>query len=259
MEAIKKRKDFIQAVNFFQILGTFRGDWKTEIKKLPEYLQNIIETEGGLYPRNIDIMLFKALFIEELTELEPQYKNDANANNTIDQLSQFAVRDPKFLANENFSFKKGLLILGKVGCGKTLIFRGYINLLKKFASYDAGGHWGKLDFSYLPAYMLTETFAKIGFDIFSVGVSKNQNEKISVMRERLFIDDIGAESIVSNFGNATNVVGEVFLRRYDAKVKTFATTNFDPKTLKQFYGDRVYSRITEMMNFLIMDGGDRRQ
>jgi len=259
MKKIDNRADFEQAINFYESLRSYNFNYETEIKKLPERLRQFIKEERAVFPKHLDIRLFKELLIKELTALQPRYKTDETAIKTIDLICQYAVRDSRFLTNENFSFGKGLLIMGKVGCGKTLIFKGLIDLLKKFVSLDQGGHFVKIDANYIPAYTITETFVKIGFDIFTQGIPDDKFGKQFLMRDGLFVDDIGAENIVTNFGNTTNVLGEIFLRRYDKGLKTFATTNFDPKTLKQFYGERVYSRITEMMNFITMDGGDRRK
>jgi len=260
MGKIDNKADFIKVVSFFQSLNAWGLNWDKDIEELPERLRQFIEEERAIYPKHLSIELFKELLIAELIRIEPRYKNDESAGKTIDLICQFSVRDPKFLSNENYSFEKGLLILGKVGCGKTLICKGLISLLKRFASHDKGGQLKCLDASFIPAYTMTETFAKIGYDIFTpIRVPGYLKDPNTITHERLFIDDIGSEQIVTSFGNTENVVGAVLLRRYDEKAKTFATTNLDPKSLKQFYGDRVYSRITEMMNFIIMSGGDRRQ
>ena len=54
-----------------------------------------------------------------------------------------------------------------------------------------------------------------------------------------------------------NVMGEVLLSRYDLfinhKVKTHITTNLNAQELEDRYGNRVRSRMREMMNLLAFD------
>ncbi|MBW8334809.1 MAG: hypothetical protein K0M40_22520 [Prolixibacteraceae bacterium] len=251
---IQTKTDLEQCFHFISEMRYYNPrdtDWKNKIKSLPANLQKILENNKAIYPEHLDIKLFKQLFIENLTDLNPNFKADENASKTIDQICRIATNDEKFMAENNFSIKKGILLMGKVGSGKTLMFRGLVNLLRLFPIYKP---------EFLPAYAITENFCKSGFDIFTNGIPKNSGSLMYwLLCDKLFIDDLGTENIVSNFGNTTNVIGELILRRYDRNVKTFGTTNLDLEHLKTFYGDRVYSRITEMMNFCVMEGDDRRK
>lgn len=229
--------------------------------EVPDYINEIINVDRGVQPKHLDFHLIKELLLFELLKLRPNYTQDNFSSQIIDQLCLYACEDEKFLTNKSFSINKGILIMGKVGCGKTLIMSAFANLMSWF-KYPFHISRYKFDVAYLPVYLITDNFIKIGFTLFDDFHNINNSaHKIAqdICREKLFIDDIGSENIVSSFGNTTNVIGELILRRYDFKGKLFASTNIDPKSLKSFYGERVFSRMTEMLNFIVMDGEDRRR
>lgn len=242
-----------------ELVMSIRYDYNHEqfVNCVPEKLKGIFETGATVYPLNLTTDFFKKLYIERLISFNPKFTLDKNSESIIDKISEYATRNENFI-NELFGFEKGILLMGKVGCGKTLLFQCLVNLLRMFTGHNRNNNRvEKLDANFIPAYSLVEMFSIKGYDMF-VGELYFNNIRVSLMSERLFIDDIGSENIVSNFGNTTNVVGELILRRYDKGKKTFATTNLDPKTLKSFYGERVYSRLNEMCNFIIVEGNDRR-
>lgn len=237
------------------------------INKTPESLREIITPECdlirnrfeiGIFPRNLSVDLFCEVYMTYLQKLVPSFKLDNNSSNAIRTISEYATRNDLFLNDRSRSFDKGLLIMGRVGCGKTIMLSALSNFINLFF-YKRQYEFNSINLKtkFIPVYSFVEGFTSKGYDIFSEGI-KIGNLNISLMCDLLFIDDIGSENIVSNYGNTTNVIGELILRRYDKKLKTFATTNLDPTTLKTFYGDRVYSRMIEMFNFLILDGYDRR-
>lgn len=257
MKKIDNRDDFNLALNFISKID-YSFEFEKEISLLPEYLREIILKNNSIYPADLTFEFFKELFIESILKIVSNYIIDNNSEKIINKISEFATRDEVFIKDLLLSFDKGILLMGKVGCGKTVIFGGLVNFLRIFRFYTKNSfRYEKLTADFLPAYYFTEGFSKKGYDIFEDGIVIKDKRK-SIMSDRLFIDDIGSENVVSNFGNTTNVIGELILRRYDCKLKTFATTNLDRKTLKSFYGDRVYSRMNEMFNFIVVDGDDRR-
>lgn len=68
------------------------------------------------------------------------------------------------------------------------------------------------------------------------------------------IDDIGTEiGEVSHFGTRVDVIKQLLYARYDylnRGIKTHATTNCSLNTLASVYGERLYSRMNEMFNFV---------
>lgn len=268
MKKIDNFEDLNAAIKFVNSLDS-SDDLESMKSKTPERLKETIEpffnkitrrAEIGVYPKNISLDIFSQLLIIELNKLVVNYKFDRYSTDIINKISSYSTRDESFLIDESMNFDKGLLIMGNVGCGKTVLLTALSNLLRIFPFFI---QWSfrveRLKTNFIPVYKLVEGYTSKGYDIFTDGLKTGSETHISILKDLLFIDDVGAENIVSNYGNTVNVVGELIIRRYDTKIKTFTTTNLDPKTLKSFYGERVYSRMREMFNFIAVDGGDRRR
>lgn len=267
MKKIENFEDLNEAIRLVRSLD--RNDWNESIiEKFPKRLLEMIDYsyneprrrfDIGVYPKNLSVNIFAELLLGELNKLVINYKTDNTSVDIIKKISCYSTRDESFIVDGSMSFDKGLLIMGNVGCGKTVILTALANVLRIFpfySQYDSRAE--TMQTNFIPVYKLVEGFTSSGYDIFTEGLKTKNDSRTSLLRNLIFIDDIGAENIVSNYGNTVNVVGEFIIRRYDTKIKTFTTTNLDPKTLKSFYGDRVYSRMREMFNFIAVGGGDRR-
>lgn len=78
----------------------------------------------------------------------------------------------------------------------------------------------------------------------------------------LCMEDIGAEDIKNNFGNKTNVIGDIIEARYVNNLLGIwfhGTTNLTTAKFEQYYGGRVTSRLREKVNFIELGGPDRRK
>ena len=67
-------------------------------------------------------------------------------------------------------------------------------------------------------------------------------------------DDLGTENNLKYFGNECNVMAEILLSRYDLytskKLQTHITTNLSATEIEKNYGNRVRSRLREMVNLI---------
>ena len=259
MKKIVNKSDFILYHQFLNGLGKERFYFDDEIKKLPEYIQDIIKSDNAILPSHLPTEMIKEFLIESLKKLNPDYIVDKFSEPVINSIALYTSKDPEFITDKSLSFNKGILIMGEVGCGKTLLFRGLNEVMKMF-SYKDYYSTTHNDFSkpIINSYSLTQGFALKGFEIFDNGLYDN-GRTVNFIDTPLVIDDLGAESPVSHYGPTTNVIGEIILRRYEKKYRTFATTNEDDRGLLAKYGDRVYSRMIEMFNFIEYKGSDRRK
>ncbi|MRT92388.1 hypothetical protein [Ancylomarina sp. 16SWW S1-10-2] len=161
---------------------------------------------------------------------------DESNKNAIQQLYYYLVGSSHF----NGDLQKGVLLLGSVGSGKTIImetFCGLFNAIsfqKKIKSIKARELWQTV---------------------------KGLPEQFKYFEKRpLYIDDIGKEpKMVKNFGNEINPMAELTSLRYDQGAFTFATGNYSLETLKKFYGETITDRMKEMFNIMILPGGSRRK
>ena len=79
----------------------------------------------------------------------------------------------------------------------------------------------------------------------------------------LIIDDLGTEADTQNsYGNKSDVMAAIIDARWDEWERygwrTFFATNLTVPMLKQAYGERTFSRLRGMCQFIALPGGDRR-
>lgn len=132
--------------------------------------------------------------------------------------------------------KKGLLLSGPVGCGKTSLMK----LLKHLTPH-------KRFYEMIPCRNVVFSFNHIGF------------KTIEDYGDEGFFcfDDLGVEPVGRFYTNDCNVLGEILLSRYELflnhKVKTHATTNLNAGELEERYGERVRSRMRQLFNLISFD------
>ncbi|MGD1892718.1 MAG: ATPase [Cyclobacteriaceae bacterium] len=150
----------------------------------------------------------------------------------------------------NIDPKRGLLLMGPVGCGKT-------TLLKLSAAFLAQPR-----FRIVTTRLISQQFMKDGASALLRYGSESYRVKhlgygpvLQLDQPITYcLDDVGTESPVNHFGNPCNVVTEVVLERYDQFVArglvTHLTTNLDAQAFTQRYHHRVRSRLRAMCNLI---------
>lgn len=137
--------------------------------------------------------------------------------------------------------EKGVLLVGNVGCGKSLMMQIYQRVLK-----DTNRKFRSVDASTLRE-MLEE-----GATIAEIKTLYGRNLTMD-----LYIDEVGANLALNKFGNWFNVISELIYDRYNLYVstgiRTHLSTNLPPcskndkiETLSSTLGERVYDRIVQM-------------
>lgn len=143
--------------------------------------------------------------------------------------------------------KKGILLTGPVGCGKTSLMYLMRFLLAKDEQYTV-----------VSTRDIGMEFIANGFQVIEKYSSKSFiNSQDSIRPKAYCFDDLGLESNYRHFGNETNVLAEIILSRYPLfihqRMKTHATTNLPSEQLEKLYGNRVRSRMREMFNLIAFD------
>lgn len=156
-------------------------------------------------------------------------------------------------AAKGLNLRKGILLTGPVGCGKTSL----MTLLRLVLP-------PKERYRVLSCRQVSFAFQRDGFGIierYSSGASPGLDRKPVVF----MFDDLGTEQVQRHYGNSCQVMGEVLLSRYDLFVseglKTHLTTNLTSAEIEQTYGLRVRSRMREMFNLISFPGSaeDKRR
>lgn len=187
---------------------------------------------------------------------DDEFFNCSNLLTTIDSV----VLEP--------SFKKGLLIVGNYGNGKSTALKCFENLFNHNYKIAFEKHWkninqwNELRFKIVSCHQLVSDF-----ECLPNALEKDTfNKKYSNFK--YCFDDIKKEKIASNFG-LTNVMQTILEKRYDHRSKTFLTMNFDDrfpndtsKALDEMgvkYGNHIYDRLFEMFNIIEFKGKSFRK
>ncbi|HEY9169448.1 MAG TPA: ATPase [Lutibacter sp.] len=152
------------------------------------------------------------------------------------KLCCYYIQDHQTCAKMGIDTKKGLLLSGPVGCGKTSLMK----LLPYLAPH-------KTNYEIIPTRNIVFNFNAAGFEVL---------EKYNDTKNYCF-DDLGVEPTGCHYTKECNVMGEILLSRYDIfktkNAKTHITTNLNAEELEARYGSRVRSRLREMFNLVSFD------
>lgn len=150
------------------------------------------------------------------------------------------------------SLKKGLLIIGDYGNGKTTMMKAFESALKPTNIIFKGFTANEIVKMYEACENPTD---------------KKEFDKKTLRGTRYF-DDILTEREASNYGKS-NLFKDIFEERYNKQLRTYITCNYKEgyvgdiqKGLEQFgakYGGRVYDRLFEMFNVIQFTGNSFRK
>jgi DNA replication protein DnaC len=181
----------------------------------------------------------------------PKFKIYPEDYEIIFRLLVYFLKDAKNAEKYELSFRKGLLITGPVGCGKTSL----MNLIK---------------LTLPPEHRyIVKSCREVSFEFIQEGYTiirkySNLSFKNEIPRVYCF-DDLGTENSLKYFGNDCNVMAEILLSRYDLfvtrKMLTHITTNLNSSEIEEIYGTRVRSRLREQFNLIAFSESakDKRQ
>lgn len=171
------------------------------------------------------------------------YTQDETYNELLKTLSLYFANDERFLNSslvENKpSLKKGIMIYGSYGFGKTSMLDAFRKLSLKNNS-----------FSYNNCYKVKELL-------------ENKDRKDAdikmLYKSPLFLDELGKET--KSFGNElmVDVIGQREELFRNTGKKTHLTTNLKPESIGIRYGGHIESRLKMMFNIIKVSGIDKRE
>lgn len=185
-----------------------------------------------------------------------EFKIDQHNQRVVKLLTLYFAHDRAFESfSEHYSLDKGILLFGNVGCGKTLL----MSLLSMNQ---------RCSYFMIPSYEIGDRYQEDGVqalqefkDLYNRPVHPKAVQLFAQGRSGICIDDLGDETEKKNFGNELNVIAHILKYRINLPFKaTHLTTNLTAKQIKEYYGERVASRMREMFNLISFptDAPDRR-
>lgn len=165
------------------------------------------------------------------------YKEDREI---LYKLCNYQIKDWGTCKRLGIDPKKGILLSGPVGCGKTSLMKLIRHITPHYHSYNL-----------IPSRNVTFAYNHIGYSIIEQYGDHNF----------YCFDDLGVEPTGRFFGKDCNVMGEILLSRHELfmkhRIKTHGTTNLNAKELEEYYGVRVRSRMRELFNLVGFDNNSK--
>lgn len=187
--------------------------------------------------------------------LQPNYLLDDEIKKVFRLLCLYFTNDERFEDNGEFKLRKGVMLAGNVGTGKTLLMRVFSRNKRQC-------------FEIFPCRKPTDEYSEDGMEMlpqYSKPIRSMLGTYEYFLQRELGVcfDDLGTESIPARYyGKDVNVMEQIILNRYDRKIPlhlTHFTTNLTWKQIENTYGTRAASRLTEMTNLIELTGNDRRK
>jgi len=178
--------------------------------------------------------------------LEPTFEvNDINKNILKELLMYFSGSD-----SFNGSLKKGIMLVGDIGTGKSLLFK----IFKRYTSEILRVN----SFQYFSTQEITDNVNISGVDYLQA-FNDNFGNPITC-----YIDDIASKNeVIKHYGTEVNTIEQLLSIRYNVFTRyrklTHTTSNKYPSELTNVYEKRIIDRMVEMFNILELPGKSFRK
>lgn len=170
----------------------------------------------------------------------PGFKVIADDYEIIYKLLVYILQDKAGAEKYNLSFRKGILLSGPVGCGKTSL----MNIIR---------HLQPPEIRFIMKSCRDVSFEFIQEGYGTIHKYSKQAFKNDIPRTYCF-DDLGTENNLKYYGNECNVLAEILLSRYDLFISrhmlSHLTTNLNSSEIEEIYGTRIRSRLREQFNLI---------
>lgn len=219
-----------------------------KIEKIIEQIKT--EPKNEISTINIDWNKHSKLIVQIANKYVYNYKVDDNNKEVLKDMLLY------FTGNENFngSLNKGLMLVGGVGTGKSLLFK----IFKEYTMNVIRNN----SFQMHSAIDIIDNVNTTGVEYLKQ-YSHNYDGR-HAYPIRCYIDDIACiNETVKHYGTDINVIEQLLSLRYNIYEKygtlTHISTNKYPNQLTDVYDQRITSRMNEMFNILELKGNDYRK
>lgn len=188
------------------------------------------------------VEVLKEAVIKRMCSEIPVFRIDDDNREIFHTLCLYFTDDPRFeQRGDGYSLKKGISIMGPVGCGKSTLIRAFTSNPK--ASYF-----------FVSSRKVTYEFAIDGFKVVErySAIERSAPDAHGHKEYGTAFDDLGTDEERKHYGDKVNVMADIILNRYDNVPHhlTHFTTNLTAPQIEDIYGARVRSRMREMFNLI---------
>lgn len=196
-------------------------------------------------------------FVSFIKKYFDYYEIDGFNLKILQHLNLWANRDKKFNnLTPGWHIDRGLLLWGNPGSGKDEVFR----LLNQYLTYLRSPY----HFDHRIVWEFSERFSKKdggGYGCFSEeGKANRYYEELCLTDEAT---DYPTKEVAQHMGNKVLVGSEIIHLAHNSfknnGIQAHFSTNVEEERLRIIYGERAYSRLKYMCNFIKITGKDRRK
>lgn len=156
-----------------------------------------------------------------------------------DKLRNSIIECAKWLINPEG--KLGLLICGLYGNGKTTMAKGLASLVTMLTERENGFNERKV-MKFLTSKQICRIFLS----------DLKEYEKL-FSEEMLIIDDLGQEpKEIIQYGMPHTPIIDLICERYEKRLMTIVTTNYEADQIEKEYGPRIRDRFREMLQPILI-------
>lgn len=193
-------------------------------------------------------------------ELKEGFIVDDENKATVAAFVAYFTGNVELMREHGMEPRKGLIIFGNPGSGKSMLFRILRDCLQSDAPVQIGERvLRERNFFLKSSFLTCEHMAKL-YMLKGEGELHKFGQKAVVKINDEYqchhacFDDLGAEEVRINFGNVKEVMVDLINERYDLflahGLKTHFTTNLNPDQIEKRYSTRIRSRLKHMCNVL---------
>ncbi|MPR36581.1 ATPase [Salmonirosea aquatica] len=174
---------------------------------------------------------------------EQPYAVDADIRSAFNLLCLYFTSDPRF-EQAGFKLRKGIMLTGPRGCGKTW--------LMELCSFNPKGPYSVHVCQNIVDEFLAKDNAMSTLGKYSSNRPVDAPSHWGHSIAGRFFDDLGDESRAVSYGNERNVMEDILMERYRSVPHhtTHVTSNLTLDQLTEFYGGRLVDRLREMFNII---------